>query len=72
MVQRDDFIEHAAERPDVAALVVGLVLADLWTEVVRRADRRSRAVVGVLKHSRYTEIAHFHLAFGCQEDVLCL
>ena len=64
------FVEHAAERPDVALESVRLVLAHLRTHVVGRADHSHRSAVRVLKHFRYPEIAQFHRVVARQEYVL--
>lgn len=72
MVQCGYLIEDAAETPNVALLVIGLLLANLRREVVGRSDGSVGAIVGMLQDSGYPEVADFYIALGGEEDVLGL
>lgn len=63
-------VEHAAGAPDVALVVVGLLLGDLRRQVVRRADARARERVRAVERLGDPEVAHLHTPARHQEHVL--
>lgn len=46
MLEREQLVEEAPERPDVRLIVVGMVLENLRRHVVRRPDARAGEVAG--------------------------
>jgi hypothetical protein len=70
--ERDHFVENTAQRPDIRFLVIGLLLADLWREIVWRSNGCLGAVVGVLQDSGNSEITDFDRTVLIHKYVLCL
>ena len=71
LLQRTHLVEDAAQRPHVALVGVGLVLADLGRHVVRCADHSARCRHRALHNLRDPKVAQLHEVFG-DEDVLRL
>jgi len=59
MAQGHHLVEDAAEGPNIGLLIVGLLLADFWREIVRSSNSCLRTVVSVLEHTSDTEVANF-------------
>ena len=70
MLEGCHLVEHAAGAPDVALVVVGLLLGDLRRQVVRRADARARERVRAVERLGDSEVAHLHAPTRHQEHVL--
>ena len=63
-------VEHTAGAPDVALVVVRLLLGDLRRQVVRRANARARECVRAAERLGDPEVAHLHAPARHQEHVL--
>mmetsp|Transcript_54094 Transcript_54094/g.142496 ORF Transcript_54094/g.142496 Transcript_54094/m.142496 type:complete len:286 (-) Transcript_54094:313-1170(-) len=66
-LQGSHLVEDAAHRPDVGRPRVGLLLADLGAQVVRRPDLCLGACYGGGKDLRDTEVAHLQDVLGEEE-----
>mmetsp|Transcript_85177 Transcript_85177/g.214799 ORF Transcript_85177/g.214799 Transcript_85177/m.214799 type:complete len:530 (+) Transcript_85177:155-1744(+) len=62
-------VQDAAHGPDIRTPRVGLALADLWAQVVRRADLRLGTSCCALEHLGNAEVAHLQIATLRQEEV---
>ena len=51
-LERRELVEETTHRPDIALVVVRLVVADLGRHVVGRAARRPRQLGRVVEHAR--------------------
>jgi hypothetical protein len=58
MVQRGHFVQHTTECPDIALVIVGLILADLWRQIVRGADHGLCHQTVFAQNSCHTKITY--------------
>lgn len=56
-----ELVDDAAERPDVALLVVLHIIDLLWAHVVRGANMRVGKLAFLIHNSRQTEIPNFDI-----------
>ena len=71
MSESAHLVQDAAKRPNIRLLVVWLLLADLWRQVVRRTNGCLSAIIGVLEDPSDTEVSNLDLSTLRHEDVLC-
>ena len=65
--KRYHFVEDTAQAPNVARMIVRLILPDFWARVVRRASLcREQALLGDLGHVQVPELENARL---CQEQI---
>jgi len=70
MPQSSELIEHAAQAPDVALVVVFFALHNFWRHIIRRTNARLRQLTG-RHHATDPKITNLdHRAVVRQEDVL--
>ena len=72
MSQSDHLVQDATQWPNIWLLVVRLLLADLWREVVWCADSCLGTVVSVLEDTCNAEVSDLDLATLSHENVLRL
>jgi hypothetical protein len=72
MTKRHHLIEDTAKGPNIRLLVVGLLLANLWRQIVWSSDGRLGTVISVLENSCNTEITDFNGPILVHKDVLSL
>ena len=72
MPLRAQLVQDAPEAPHVGLVIVGLILANLWGEVVGRADGGGGELVGSSEHFAHAEIAKLAPSVGGEKDVLRL
>jgi len=63
------FVEDAAEGPDVAFVVVGLLLTELRRQVVRRPHHRMRKVRSLVQHLSHPQVSNLYLVIFGEEHV---
>ena len=69
MLEGAKLVKNAAKRPNITLMIVGLLLAQLRAEVVRRADNGVSEVRRLVQHLRHTQIPNLDLVFLSQEHV---
>mmetsp|Transcript_97077 Transcript_97077/g.307945 ORF Transcript_97077/g.307945 Transcript_97077/m.307945 type:complete len:282 (+) Transcript_97077:840-1685(+) len=72
VLQSGRLVQDHATAPDVALIVVGLLLDYFWAEVVGRADHGLGIALHGLEHPRDAKVTQLDLAAGHEEDVLGL
>lgn len=66
---RAEFVEHDAQRPDVALGVVGFVLPDFGRALLGRPGLRLRQLVLALQHFRHVQVPQLHFLVPAHEQV---
>lgn len=72
MLQSAQLVEHAPERPDVALMVIGLLLAEFRGQIVRRSHHGVREVCCLVQHFRHAQVANLYAVILRQEHINCL
>lgn len=69
--QSAKLVEEHTDAPNVALVVVRVVLNDLRTQVVGRTDHSLGQLVGRLHNARDTEVAKLYYVICGEEDIQC-
>jgi hypothetical protein len=70
MLECAEFVQNAAERPNIGLGIVVAALADFGRKIIRSADLGAAYLEGVLENFCDTEIAQFDCAVFHHKDVL--
>jgi hypothetical protein len=70
MLERGHFVKNTTERPNIALVVVRLVLTDFRRKVVRGADSCTCKLMSAMKNACNAEVSELDDVFLRKEDVL--
>jgi hypothetical protein len=72
VAKSNHFVQDASKRPNIRLLVVRLLLADLWRQVIRSSYSCLSAIIGVLQNTSNTKVTNLDRPILVHEDVLSL